>query len=111
MHCYLKNFMNPDQLGRLWKAISTDPKKMLLRLLAVLFVLWLLFDDYGIVKRIGMEIEHRELVERQEAFRTRMQYNDMRIKNASAPDTIEKAAREKYNFRKPNEVLFIIREK
>ncbi len=76
----------------------------------LLFVFWMLFDDYGIVKRIRMEAEHRMLIDRQKVEQKKIIDNEQRIRYALEPDSIEKAARERYNFRKPGETLFIIRE-
>ena len=71
----------------------------------------MLFDDYGILKRIRMEAEHDMLLERQKIEQKRIIDNEQRIRYALEPDSLEKAARERYNFRKPGETLFIIREK
>ncbi len=51
------------------------------------------------------------LLERQKVEQKRIIENEQRIRYALEPDSIEKAARERYNFRKPGETLFIIREK
>jgi cell division protein FtsB len=71
----------------------------------------MLFDDYGIVKRFRMEAEHRMLLDRQKVEQKRIFDNELRIRYALEPDSVEKAARERYNFRKPGETLFIIRDK
>ncbi|WP_292001220.1 septum formation initiator family protein [Chlorobium sp.] len=74
-------------------------------------IIWFIFDDYGILKRIRMEAEHRMLLERHREEQMRIVDNEQRIKNAFHRDSIEKAAREKYNFRKEGETLYIIRSK
>ena len=79
--------------------------------LFALFMYSMLFDDYGILKRIRMEAEHDMLLERQKIEQKRIIDNEQRIRYALEPDSLEKAARERYNFRKPGETLFIIREK
>jgi len=56
-----------------------------------------------------MEAEHRMLLEQQKVEQQRILDNELRIQHAREPDSIEKAAREKYNYRKPGETLFIIR--
>jgi cell division protein FtsB len=93
----------------LWDSFQSNPKKVLTRLAALFFVIWFLFDDYGIVKRVRMEAEYRSLLERQRIEQQKMVDNEQRILHASVPDSIEKAARERYNFRKPNETLFILK--
>ncbi|MEI6758332.1 MAG: septum formation initiator [Chlorobium sp.] len=76
-----------------------------------LFILiWFLFEDYGMLTRVRMEAEHRFLFERLKVEQQKILDNDQRIRHFNEPDSIEKAARERYNFRKPGETLFIIRE-
>ncbi len=96
---------------RIWEYIHSNPKNFFFRVALALFVFSLLFDDYGIVKRIRMEVEYRMLLERQKVEQQHILDNERRIMYALDPDSIEKAARERYNFRKPGETLFIIREK
>ena len=96
---------------RIWEYIHSNPKNFFFRVAFALFVFSMLFDDYGIVKRIRMEVEYRMLLERQKVEQKRVLDNELRIMYALDPDSIEKAARERYNFRKPGETLFIIREK
>jgi cell division protein FtsB len=97
-------------IKRIWEYIRSNPKSFFFRVAFALFVFWMLFDDYGIVKRIRMEAEHRMLLDRQKAEQQKIIDNEQRIRYALEPDSIEKAARERYNFRKPGETLFIIRE-
>lgn len=97
-------------INRIWTYIRANPKKIFFGVGVVFFVIWILFDDYGIMKRISMEIEHRSLLERLKVEQKKVLENELRIQNASLPDSIEKAARERYNFRKTGETLFIIRE-
>ncbi len=96
---------------KIWEYIHSNPKNFFFRVAFALFVFSMLFDDYGIVKRIRMEAEHDMLLERQKIEQKRIIDNEQRIRYALMPDSLEKAARERYNFRKPGETLFIIREK
>lgn len=91
--------------------ISSSPKKFLFLILSGFIVIWFLFDDYGLLKRIRMEAEHRMLLERSREEQQRIADNERRIRNAYTADSIEKAAREKYNFRREGETLYIIRRK
>ncbi|MCF8383328.1 MAG: septum formation initiator family protein [Chlorobium sp.] len=91
--------------------ISSSPKKFLFLILFGFIVIWFLFDDYGLLKRIRMEAEYRMLLERSRQEQQRIVDNEQRIRNAYSADSIEKAAREKYNFRREGETLYIIRSK
>ena len=99
------------KLDTLWEYIHAHPKKILFWVAVVYFIFWILFDDFGLVKRIRMEADHIMLLERQKVEQKKIIDNEQRIQHARDPDSIEKAARERYNFRKPGETLFIIREK
>lgn len=94
---------------RIWEYIRCNPKKFFFRVAFALFILWIFFDDYGVVQRVRMEAEHRTLLEQQKCEQQRILDNELRIQHAHEPDSIEKAAREKYNYRRPGETLFIIR--
>jgi cell division protein FtsB len=96
-------------IDKIWEYIRSNPKKFFFQVAFALFVVWIFFDDYGIVKRIRMESEHRVLLDRQKYEQKKILENELRIQHAHEPDSIEKAAREKYNFRKPGETLFIIK--
>jgi cell division protein FtsB len=102
----MKNIVNS-----IWEYIREHPKKVLFQAGIVLFVIWMIFDDFGIVKRFRMETEHRMLLVRLRQQQQKIIENEERIQNAKKPDSIEKAARERYNFRKQGETLFIIRDK
>lgn len=93
-----------------WEYVRSHPKKFLFLALFSIFLFWFFFDDYGIVKRVSMEVEHRRLLVEKELLSRRIRENEKRIGNAHDPDSIEKAARERYNFRRKGEVLFIIKE-
>jgi len=105
----VKKIIKLVQSNAIWEYLHSNPKKILVRIAAVVFVFWALFDDYGIVKRVRMEAEYRSLLDRQKSEQQKMVDNEQRILHAREPDSIEKAARERYNFRKSGETLFIIR--
>ena len=96
-------------IDKIWEYIRSHPKKFFFQVAFAFFVLWIFFDDYGILKRIRMEEEHRALLVLQKIEENKINDNELRIQHAREPDSIEKAARERYNFRKPGENLFIIR--
>jgi cell division protein FtsB len=94
----------------IWDYIRNNPRKFVLQAFLALFVLWFVFGDFGLVTRITMEREHRELQDRQAEEQKKIEEDRAVILQSSNPDSIEKIAREKYNFRKPGETVFIIRE-
>lgn len=98
-------------LGDIWAYVLSHPRKIFLLALAGVFVLWIVFGNYGVVVRLRMEAENRMLKERQEQEEVKIMENTRKIRNADDPHTIEKIAREKYNFSKDDETLFIIENK
>ncbi len=105
----VKKIIKRIKFNTVLKYFQSNPKKILFRVAALLLLFWFLFDDYGIVKRVRMEIEYRLLLERYNIEQQKMLDNEQRIQHAREPDSIEKAARERYNFRKTGETLFIIK--
>ncbi len=93
----------------IWDYIRSNPKRFVVQTLLALFAFWFFFGDFGLVTRFGMEREHRQLIERQSEEQKRIVDDRATIRQAYNPDSIEKVAREKYNFRRPGETVFIIR--
>lgn len=98
-------------LGDIWAYVLSHPRKIFLLALAGVFVLWIVFGNYGVVARLRMEAENRILKERQQEEELKIRENSRKIRNANDPETIEKIAREKYNFSRDDETLFIIEDK
>lgn len=88
--------------------VQSKPNRIALFALLLFALFIMFFGDFGIIKRIQMEIEYRQLLQEEARTQIMLRDNAVRIKNARNPDSIEKAAREKYNFRKPGETLFLI---
>ncbi|PWW82429.1 MULTISPECIES: FtsB family cell division protein [Prosthecochloris] len=98
-------------LSDIWAYVLSHPKKIFLLALAGVLVLWVIFGNYGVVARFRMEAENRMLRELQEQEELKIIENTRKIRSADNPETIEKIAREKYNFSKDDETLFIIEDK
>ena len=94
----------------MWAYVLSHPRKIFLLALAGVLVLWVVFGNYGVVARFRMEAENRMLRELQEQEELRIIENTRKIHSADNPETIEKIAREKYNFSKDDETLFIIED-
>lgn len=94
----------------IWAYVLSHPRKIFLLALAGVVVLWIVFGNYGVVARLRMEAENRMLKDLYEQEELKIMKNTRKIRNANDPDTIEKIAREKYNFLKDDETLFIIED-
>jgi hypothetical protein len=93
----------------IWDYIRMDPKRFIGLSGLVISVLWFLFGDFGLMTRISMEREHRALEEQQSEIQKKIFADRETIRHAYHPDSIEKVARERFNFRKEGETEFIIR--
>lgn len=98
-------------LTELWDLIRLNPKKFVIRALLVLAAIGFIFGDFGLVTRISMELENRKLEKLQAEEQEKIVELRSTIKNAYQPDSVEKVARERFNFHKKGETVFIIREK
>lgn len=97
-------------LADIWAYVLSNPRKIFLLALAGVVVLWIVFGNYGVVTRLRMEAENRMLKDTREREEQKIIENTRKIRNADDPATIEKIAREKYNFSKDDETLFIIED-
>ncbi len=97
-------------MADIWAYVLSHPRKIFLLALAGVVVLWVVFGNYGVVARFRMEAENRMLKDRQEAVELKIIENTRKIGSANDSGTIEKVAREKYNFSKDEETLFIIED-
>ena len=98
-------------MADIWAYILSRPRKIFLLVLAGIFVLWIVFGDYGVVARLRMEAEHGMLRARQQQEESKIIENTRKIRQVDDPEAIEKIAREKYNFSRDEEILFIIEKK
>ena len=97
-------------LADIWTYVLSNPRKIFLLALAGVVVLWIVFGNYGVVARLRMEAENRMLKDLQKQEELKIKENTRRIRKADDPETIEKIAREKYNFSRDDETLFIIED-
>lgn len=98
-------------LTDIWDSIRSNPKKVVVWTLLTLAAVWFVFGDFGLVTRISMELENRKLEKLQVEEGQKIVELRGTIKNAYQPDSVEKVARERFNFHKKGETVFIIREK
>ncbi|HPO64125.1 MAG TPA: septum formation initiator family protein [Candidatus Kapabacteria bacterium] len=85
-------------------------RKILYLLIIALMLYFLIFDNYGIIKRFSLENQNEE--------KRAMIYNEIKLKDSLNREiflmeydtnTIEKIAREKYGMIKPNEKVIILK--
>lgn len=97
-------------VGDVWAFVLSHPRKIFLLALAGVFVLWIVFGNYGIVARFRMEAENRMLKTVDEQEEKSITENQRKIREADEPETIERIARERYNFSRDDETLYIMEQ-
>ncbi len=97
-------------ISDIWAYVLTNPRKLFLLALAGILLLWIVFGDYGVLARFRMEAENRMLRMKKEQEEMKIIENQAKIQSAQDSATIEQIAREKYNFMKEDETLFILQE-
>jgi cell division protein FtsB len=95
----------------IWNSIRSNPKKFTVRGILAFALFWFVFGDFGLVTRIGMELENRKLEKLQAEEQKKIAALQKTINSAWLPDSVEKVARERYNFHRKGETVFIIKGK
>lgn len=98
-------------LTEIWDFILLNQKKVAFWTVLAIAAIWFVFGDFGLVTRIQMELENRKLEKLQAEEQQKIVELRSTIKNAYQPDSVEKVARERFNFHREGETVFIIREK
>ena len=91
--------------------VTRNRKRALFAVLALLAVVYLLFDNKGIIKRIRLEMQRKEMIQKvetaeQETIKLQAQ------KKALEGDrkTVEKLAREKYGMARKGETVYRVKK-
>jgi cell division protein FtsB len=91
-------------------------RKFILGIIGIIFfagILFLLFNEYGIVKYIKLNNQVNELnmkIDEVEKENKQLQADIDSLEN-KVPAKIEKVAREKYNMKRPGESKIVVEEK
>lgn len=99
---------NPENQNKTPK--KSKKRKILYLLIIALMLYFLIFDNYGLIKRFSLENQNEE--------KRAMIYNEIKLKDSLNKEIflmeydtneIEKIAREKYGMVKPNEKVIILK--
>ena len=86
-------------------------KKFIFLIILIPILLFLFFNNKGIIQRIGLEMERKKLLEQislEEQRQKKFQEDIYLIKNSN--EKIEKIAREKYNMKRPGETVYKLKK-
>jgi cell division protein FtsB len=104
--------LQPDRfLKRIIKKAAKNKMRTVLIVLISIIFLYLLFDNKGIIKRLSLEAQHREWIEKLQADSAETKRLQEQIKALENDNkTIEKTAREKYNMKREGETVYQIKK-
>jgi cell division protein FtsB len=104
--------LQPERLfKKIAKSAAKNKKRTLLIVLTFFFVLYLLFDNKGIVKRIQLEREHTEWQQKVRGDSAESKHLQEQIKALEGDKkTIEKTAREKYGMAREGETVYQVKK-
>ena len=110
-----EQFYRNIQPERLLKRIARKAKKNKARTILIVFLfilfLYLLFDNKGIIKRIQLESQHKELIEQLKADSAETKRLQDQIKALEGDKkTIEKIARENYGMKREGETVYKVKK-
>lgn len=110
-----EQFYRNIQPERLLKRIARKAKKNKARTILIIFLfilfLYLLFDNKGIIKRIQLESQHKELMEQLKADSAETKRLQDQIKALEGDKkTIEKIARENYGMKREGETIYKVKK-
>ena len=96
-----------DRVSRMLK----NPKKLLVLAGGLFLTLYVLFDNKGIVRRISLEVQRREMQEKVEEAKEETERLRAQIKALEGDKkTIEKIARERYGMARPGETVYRVKK-
>ena len=103
------------QPERLLKKIINNAAKNKIRTIILLsiflLVLYLLFDNKGVITRIRLEAQHREWIEKVKSDSMETKHLQEQIKALEGDKkTIEKTAREKYGMAREGETVYQVKK-
>jgi cell division protein FtsB len=104
--------LHPERLfKKIAKSAAKNKKRTILLVCAFFFVLYLLFDNKGIIARFRLEAEHREWIEKAKADSLETKRLQEQLKALEGDKkTIEKTAREKYGLARDGETVYQVKK-
>lgn len=108
---FYRNLQPEKFFKKIAKGAAKNKRRTIILILAFLLLLYLLFDNKGIVKRLQLEAEHKEWIEKVKADSIETKRLREEIKALETDKkTIEKTAREKYGMSREEETVYKVRK-
>jgi cell division protein FtsB len=108
---FYRNIQPERFLKKITKSASKNKKRTAIIILAFLILLYLLFDNKGIITRVKLESQKRDWMEKVKADSLETQRLREQIKALEGDKkTIEKTAREKYGMTRDGETVYKVKK-
>jgi cell division protein FtsB len=108
---FYRNIHPERLLKKIAKSASKNKKRTIILILAFLLLLYLLFDNKGIITRLQLEVQQREWIEKVKADSLETKRLHEQIKALEGDKkTIEKTAREKYGMAREGETVYQVKK-
>ena len=108
---FYRNIQPERLLKKIGKSAAKNKKRTIILIALFILVLYLLFDNKGIIKRLTLESEHREWIEKLKADSLETIRLQEQIKALEGDKkTIEKVAREKYGMKREGETVYQVKK-
>jgi len=108
---FYRSVPKKHRLRTLLKGITKSRKRALVLLAGTLAIVYLLFDNKGIIKRIGLEMQRRDMIEKvEEAGKETARLQAQKKALEGDKKTIEKLAREKYGMSRQGEKVYRVKK-
>jgi cell division protein FtsB len=104
--------LHPERfLKKIAKSAAKNKKRTFFLVLGFLFILYLLFDNKGLITRFRLESQHREWIEKVKADSLETKRLREQIKALEGDKkTLEKTAREKYGMARDGETVYQVKK-
>jgi cell division protein FtsB len=108
---FYRNLQPERLLKKIVKSAAKNKKRTFLLVALFLLLLYLLFDNKGIVTRLRLEAQQREWIEKVKADSLETKRLQEQIKALEGDKkTIEKTAREKYGMAREGETVYHVKK-
>lgn len=108
---FYRSIPKKKRLKTLLKGITKNRRKALAALVVTLALVYLLFDNKGIIKRVSLEMQRSEMIARvEEAQKETLRLQTQKKALEGDKKTIEKIAREKYGMSRAGETVYRVKK-
>jgi cell division protein FtsB len=108
---FYRNIQPERLLKIIGKSAAKNKKRTVIIIVFFFLFLYLLFDNKGIIKRINLEAQHNEWIQKLKADSIETKRLQEQIKALEGDKkTIEKIAREKYGMKREGETVYQVKK-